>query len=732
MARDHGTMAHEAPAPDDHTDHTDHTGHAEHGDHTSDANSKTGKTGRTGRTGKGSSHANHDAHTHHGTDHSGHAMLFKRLFWWNLLLAIPVIATSEMVEGWLGYDLPGSAWIPPVLGTVIFLWGGWPFLSMAWRDEITVRKPGMMTLISLAISTAFIASAAATFGVGDLSFWWELAALIVVMLLGHWQEMKAVGQAQGALAALAELLPDDAERTTPDGGTEHVSIGDLQNGDTVVVRPGGRIPADGAIVKGDASIDESMITGESAPVAKGEGDHVVAGTVATDGALRVEVTATGDDTALAGIQRMVQDAQNSRSGTRKLADRAAAWLFWIALAAAALTFAVHAVLGDPAQGLTAAVSVLVIACPHALGLAIPLVIAIATSTSAKQGILVKDTAALEAMRTIDAVLFDKTGTLTRGEHALTGTAAAGTATTDAIDDDTMLALAAAVEQDSEHPIGRAVVAAAQDRGLDIPTAEDADTLPGRGVRARVDGKDVAVGGPSLLDHLGIEAPASLDDAAAGWREKGGAVLHVVVDGEVVGAFTTADPIREESRQAVEALHARGIDVALITGDSQAVADAVARELGIDDVFAEVLPDDKDQAVADLQGKGKKVAMVGDGVNDAPALARADVGLAIGAGTDVAMEAAGVVLAGSDPRGVVGVIELSHASYRKMRQNLVWATGYNAVAIPVAAGAFQWAGLTMPPAVAAIAMSLSTIVVAANAQLLRRVALKPEEVAADEA
>ncbi|WP_082227056.1 heavy metal translocating P-type ATPase [Demequina rhizosphaerae] len=705
MAHDHATMAHDEPAHEEHVEHEEHQRHHEHERH--EEHSTTSRD-----------------HAHHGTDHSGHAALFRRLFWWNLLLAVPVIATSEMVEGWLGYDLPGSAWIPPVLGTVIFLWGGWPFLSMAWRDEITVRKPGMMTLISLAITVAFGASAAATLGIGDLSFWWELAALIVVMLLGHWQEMKAVGQAQGALQALAELLPDDAERTTADGGTEHVSIADLEEGDTVVVRPGGRIPADGTIATGEASLDESMITGESAPVAKKEGDQVVAGTVATDGSLRVEVTATGDDTALAGIQRMVQDAQDSRSGTRRLADRAAAWLFWIALGSAAVTFAVHAALGDPAQGLTAAVSVLVIACPHALGLAIPLVIAIATSTSAKQGILVKDTAALEAMRTVDAVLFDKTGTLTRGEHALTDTA-----TTGAVDDDTMLALAAAVERDSEHPIGRAVVAAAQDRGLDIPTAEDADTLPGRGVRARVDGKDVAVGGPALLDDLGIEAPDSLDDAAAGWRDQGGAVLHVVVDGEAVGAFTTADPIRDESRQAVGALHARGIDVALITGDSQAVADAVAGELGIDDVFAEVLPDDKDNAVGDLRDKGKRVAMVGDGVNDAPALARADVGLAIGAGTDVAMEAAGVVLAGSDPRGVVGVIELSHATYRKMRQNLVWATAYNAVAIPVAAGALQWAGITMPPAVAAIAMSLSTIVVAANAQLLRRVSLKPADVAA---
>ncbi|WP_062386114.1 heavy metal translocating P-type ATPase [Demequina iriomotensis] len=702
MPHDHATVAHDEHAPhDDQTQH--HAAHAYHG------------TDHSGHSGHGTAHA------HHGTDHSGHAMLFKRLFWWNLLLAVPVIATSEMVEGWLGYDLPGSAWIPPVLGTVIYVWGGWPFLSMAWRDEITARKPGMMTLISLAITVAFLASAAATLGIGDLSFWWELAALIVVMLLGHWQEMKAVGQARGALAALAELLPDDAERVPEGGGTEHVCIGDLETGDTVVVRPGGRIPADGSIVKGEASLDESMITGESAPVPKKQGDRVVAGTVATDGSLRVEITATGDDTALAGIQRMVQDAQDSRSGTRRLADRAAAWLFWIALAAAALTFAVHLALGDPAQGLSAAVSVLVIACPHALGLAIPLVIAIATSTSAKHGILVKDTAALEAMRTVDTVLFDKTGTLTRGEHRLTEAVAV-----DGWDEDRMLVLAAAAESDSEHPIGRAVVAAAADRGLDVPSADRIDTVPGKGVRARIDGKDVAVGGPALLQEIGVEAPARLDDAAAGWRDKGGAVLHVVVDGEVAGAFTTADPVREESRQVVDALHARGIGVALITGDSQAVADAVASELGIDDVFAEVLPDDKDKAVADLQSRGAKVAMVGDGVNDAPALARADVGLAIGAGTDVAMEAAGVVLASSDPRGVVGVIELSRASYRKMRQNLVWATGYNAIAIPVAAGAFQWAGLIMPPAVAAIAMSLSTIVVALNAQLLRRVNLRPEE------
>lgn len=664
----------------------------------------------------------HSGHEHHGTDHSGHAEMFRRLFWWNLILALPVIATSAMVEGWFGYDLPGSAWIPPLIGTAIFVWGGWPFLSMA-RDELRQGQPGMMTLISLAISVAFVASASATFGVGDLDFWWELAGLIVIMLLGHWQEMKAVGQAKGALEALAELLPDDAERLVDGGETEHVRIGELAEGDTVIVRPGGRIPADGEIVKGEASVDESMITGESTPVVKSSGDGVVAGTVATDGSLRVKVTATGDSTALAGIQRMVQEAQETHSGTRRLADRAAAWLFYIALGAAVVTFVAHALAGDVSGAVNASVSVLVIACPHALGLAIPLVIAISTSVSARQGILIKDTTALEAMRTIDTVLFDKTGTLTQGAHQLTESTAAKEG-----DDDRMLALAAAVEADSEHPIGRAVVTAAKERDLTIPSADNTETLPGRGVRATVDGQAVAVGGPALLDELDATVPDAVEQDAAGWREHGGAVLYVVADGEVVGAFTTSDPVRAESKSTVDALHARGIDVALITGDSQAVADAVASELGIDEVFAEVLPDDKDKAVAELQGRGKRVAMVGDGVNDAPALARADVGLAIGAGTDVAMEAAGVVLASSDPRGVLGVITLSTATYRKMRQNLAWATGYNVIAIPLAAGAFAWAGVTMPPALAAVAMSLSTIVVAVNAQLLRRVDLKPQSVA----
>ncbi len=631
--------------------HTEHAGHE-------------AATGHEGHSTHGEGHSTH-GHQHHGTDHSGHATMFKRLFWRNLILAVPVIATSGMVEGWLGYNLPGTALIPPLLGTAIFVWGGWPFLSMAWRDEITARSPGMMTLISLAITVAFGASLASTFGVGDLDFWWELAALIVVMLLGHWQEMKAVGQAQGALAALAELLPSEAERVTHGDQTEKVSLSDLAVGDIVLIRPGGRVPADGTITSGEAELDESMITGESTAVSRGEGDKVTAGTIATNGSLRVEVSATGDDTALAGIQRMVADAQNSHSGTRRLADRAAAWLFWIALAAAAITFVAHALTGDVGGGLTAAVSVLVIACPHALGLAIPLVIAIATSSSAAQGLLVKDTATLEAMRSVDTVLFDKTGTLTVGSHQVTDVAVA-----DGQDADAVWALAAAAEADSEHPIGRAVVEEARERGLDVPGARDRELSAGRGVRATVDGREVAVGGPALLEARGLTAPATLVEAAKAWRDKGGAVLHIVVDGDVVGAFTTADPVREESRAAIEALHAAGKRVALITGDAQSVADAVGGQLGIDDVFAEVLPEDKDSAVADLQRKGRRVAMVGDGVNDAPALARADVGIAIGAGTDVAMEAAGVVLARSDPRGVLAAIALSRATYRKMIQNRV--------------------------------------------------------------
>ncbi|MDH3302818.1 MAG: copper-translocating P-type ATPase [Acidimicrobiia bacterium] len=665
------------------------------------------------------------SHDHHGghDKHAGHdPEMFRRLFWWNLVLAVPVLVFSEQIQEWFGYsiDVAGASWVAPVLGTVIYLWGGQPFLK-GGVAEVRNRQPGMMLLIALAITVAYASSLASSLGWGKLDFWWELAALITVMLLGHWQEMKAIGQAQGALAALAELLPDTAELVDGDR-IDQVPISSLEVGDVVLVRPGGRVPADGVVADGRASFDESMITGESRPVRRGEGDRVVAGTVSTDSSVRVRIDAVGDDTALAGIQRMVADAQSSNSRAQALADRAAAALFYLAAGAAIVTMAAWLVVGDGAQGVIRTVTVLVIACPHALGLAIPLVISISTATSARAGILVKDRLALERMRTIDAVLFDKTGTLTKGNHVVVDHAA-----TDGWEPDEVLALAAAAEADSEHPVARAIVTAARDVGP-VPEGADFEALTGRGVRAVVNGRTVQVGGPALLEELDLVEPGELRDTVARWRNRGGSVLWVVIDNTAAGAVTLADEIRPESRAAVDALHERGAKVVLITGDARQVADGVARELGIDEVFADVLPKDKDAKVAELQNRGLRVAMVGDGVNDAPALARADVGIAIGAGTDVAIESAGVVLASSDPRSVIGVIDLSRATYRKMIQNLVWATGYNLIAIPVAAGVFAFAGFTLPPAAAAVAMSLSTIIVAANAQLLRRLDLRPESAA----
>jgi Cu2+-exporting ATPase len=647
--------------------------------------------------------------------------MFRDRFWVTLVLAVPVIIYSEMIGMWLGFMppmFPGSGLIAPVLGTFIFAWGGWPFLKGGF-EEAKSLQPGMMLLISMAITVAFVASAATTFGFFDLDFWWELALLVVIMLLGHWLEMRAVGQASGALEALAALLPDDAERVT-DSGTENVSLDELRVGDVVLVRSGARVPADGEITSGEAELDESMITGESRPVAKSAGDRVVAGTVATDSAIRVEVTAVGEDTALSGIRRLVEEAQGSRSRAQALADRAAAFLFYFAAGAALITFSTWLALGDPGQAINNTITVLVISCPHALGLAIPLVIALSTGISARNGILVKDRLALERTRSIDTVLFDKTGTLTKGEPALTNVAAA-----DGMDEDTLLAIAGAVEADSEHPLARAIVAAAKERG-EVRGATGFRSLTGRGVEAVVDGAKVAVGGPSLLRERGIEDSEELRDAVEKWKARGAAALHVVRGGAAIGALALEDEVRPESKEAVEALHERGVRVVMITGDARQVADAVADDLGIDEVFAEVLPEDKDRVVAELQSRGERVAMVGDGVNDAPALARADVGIAIGAGTDVAMESAGVVLASNDPRSVVSVIKLSKAGYRKMLQNLFWAAGYNVVAVPLAAGVLAPVGILLSPAVGAVLMSLSTIVVALNAQLLRTLDLRPGE------
>ncbi|AIY48872.1 heavy metal translocating P-type ATPase [Mycolicibacterium fortuitum] len=668
----------------------------------------------------------HAMHEHEHTGHAGHAghgdhvAQFRRLFWVMAVLAVPTVALSPMFAMLLGYsipDLPGARWISPVLGTVMYIWGGRPFLTGA-VSEIRSRAPGMMLLIGLAITVAFIASWGASLGLlhHQLDFWWELALLIVIMLLGHWIEMRSLAQTTSALDSLAALLPDEAERVEGDGEAEQVvtvAPSDLRVGDLVIVRPGGSVPVDGRIVDGAADMDESMVTGESRTVRRGVGDDVVAGTVATDSGLRIRVTAVGDDTALAGIQRLVGEAMNSSSRAQRLADRAAGWLFWFALGSAVLTALAWTLFGEPDQAVVRTITVLVIACPHALGLAIPLVVSIATERAARGGVLIKDRLALETMRTVGAVLFDKTGTLTKGEPTVTAMAA-----TDRPDNE-VLALAAAAEADSEHPLARAIVDAARRRNLDIPSASDFNSSPAVGVSATVGGHRVQVGGPALLDQAGRSA---LPDAA-GWA--GATVLHVLVDGEVAGALALADEVRPESRQAVDALHDLGIEVVMITGDAAPVASAVATELGIDRVFAGVRPEDKAAKVAELQSEGLTVAMVGDGVNDAPALAQADVGIAIGAGTDVAIASAGVILASSDPRSVLSVIELSRQSYRKMKQNLWWAAGYNLISVPLAAGVAAPLGFVMPMSVGAILMSASTVVVALNAQSLRRLDLRPE-------
>jgi Cu2+-exporting ATPase len=651
--------------------------------------------------------------------------MFRDRFWLSLLLTLPILIWSPDLQEWLGYQapsFPGSDLIPPILGTIVFVYGGRVFLEGA-VPELQARQPGMMTLISMAILVAFATSWAATLGLLEVEIWWELATLITIMLLGHWLEMRSIAQASGALSALAALLPDTAERVVGDD-IESVPTAALAVGDVLLVRPGGRIPADGRVTEGSADIDESMLTGESTPVAKTTGAAVVAGSVVAGGSLRIRVSAVGDGTALSGIMRLVADAQASGSRAQALADRAAGLLFYVAVVAGVITLAWWWARGDSESALVRTATVLVIACPHALGLAIPLVIAISTSLGARHGLLVRDRVALERARNLDTVIFDKTGTLTRGAPVVVAVARAT-----GIVEGELLALGASVEADSEHPLARAIVRAARDRGIDIPASEGFQALAGRGARARVGQRDVAVGGPRMLAELGVEPAADLAATLGSWSAAGRTTLHVVVDGRVAGALGLEDEIRPESAVTIKELHAMGLRTAMITGDAQVVADAVADRLGIDDVAAQVLPQDKVAAVRRFQKDGRRVAMVGDGVNDAPALASADVGIAIGAGTDVAVESAGIVLVRSDPRDVVGIIALSKASYRKMLENLVWATGYNVVAIPVAAGLLAPWGIELPMALGAVAMSASTIIVAANAQLLRRLRLAPHRPAA---
>jgi Cu2+-exporting ATPase len=650
------------------------------------------------------------------TDHRGHEQMFRRRFWVSLILSIPVLLYSEMIQMWLGFTMPvfpGSEWIVPVLSIVIFLYGGVPFLQMA-VPELRNGQPGMMTLISLAITVAFVYSMASQFLLQGETFFWELVTLIDIMLLGHWLEMRSVRQASGALDALAKLMPDTAERERADGSTEEVAVGELRVGDILLVRPGASVPADGEVARGESDVNEAMITGESRPVRKTPGARVIAGTVNGDGSLRVQVTETGEQTALAGIMRLVKEAQTSKSRTQVLADKAAAWLFYIALAVAILTAIAWTIAtGFNVEVVARVATVLVIACPHALGLAIPLVVAITTAKGANNGILVRDRLALERARLIDTIIFDKTGTLTEGRFGVVGAALAP-----GWSEERALALAAAIEGDSEHTIARGIRNAAEQRNLALPQVTGFEALKGRGVRATSEGRTVYVGGPRLLESVEASVPPEIGAFEAAASGKGQSTVYLLSDGHVVAAFALADVIRPESARAVARLHEMGAQVAMLTGDSEAVARSVAEELGIDQYFAQVLPEHKDQKVAELQRQGRKVAMVGDGVNDAPALTRADVGIAIGSGTDVAVQSAGIILVKSNPLDAVKVIELSRASYRKMIQNLVWATGYNIVALPLAAGVLAPVGIILSPALGAVLMSVSTIVVALNAQLLR--------------
>lgn len=708
-------MDHHAENPTEHSHQEPHANPHEHMNHTGmDMHAGHDMTMPASQKGE---HAGHQA------DHTGHEKMFQKRFWISLALSIPVLLYSKGLQTLLGFTMPvfpGSQWVAPLFSIVVFFYGGLPFLKLA-IPEIRNREPGMMTLISLAISVAFIYSMAALFLPGQMDFFWELVTLIDVMLLGHWIEMRSVRQASGALNALAKLMPDTAERLLQDGTTETIPVTRLKNGDKVLVRPGASIPADGRVVEGDSSVNESMLTGESKPVGKTPGANVIAGSVNGDGSLRIEVTATGDQTALVGIMRLVEQAQRSKSRTQILADKAAGWLFYIAIGVAAITAVAWIIaIGFNIKVIERVATVLVIACPHALGLAVPLVVAITTSIGASNGIIVRDRLALEKMRLINTVLFDKTGTLTEGRFGVVSIATVeGTSEKDA------LALAAAVEGDSEHTIAKAIREKASNAKIELLAVEDFTSIKGKGAEAVVAGRKVYVGGPKLLESLTVELPASLQQFEQQASQKSQSVIHLLASDPAdqkihpLASFALADLIRPESYKAIQQLKAMNVEVAMLTGDSEAVAKSVAHDLGIDKYFAEVLPENKDAKVVELQKMGKQVAMVGDGVNDAPALTRADVGIAIGSGTDVAIESAGIILVRSDPMDIVKIITLSRASYRKMIQNLIWAAGYNVIALPLAAGVLAPIGILLSPAVGALFMSLSTIIVAINAQLLRR-------------
>ena len=689
-----------SPTPHDHHHAMPHpadvpvTGHEQHG-----------MSGHTGHSAAGA----HDRH-------AGHSVaMFRDKFWITLLLSIPTLLWSGMVQHMIGFSaptFPGSDYVPALFGTAVYCYGGLVFIK-GGLQELRDRQPGMMTLISLAITVAFVFSLAVTLGYPGEALWWELASLVTIMLLGHWIEMRSISQASGALHELAKLLPNAAQRIVGDT-IEDVPISALREGDVVLVRPGASLPADGIVLSGKSDVNESMITGESVPVEKIEGANVIAGTVNGSGSLRVRVTGTGERTALANIMRLVEQAQTSRSRAQALADRAAFVLTIVAVVTGALTFVVWLAVGATgAFAVERLVSVLVIACPHALGLAVPLVAAISTSLGAQSGLLIRDRRGLEEARNLTTVVFDKTGTLTRGEFRVVDIATDGS-----LNADEALRIAAAVERDSEHTIAQGIVKSAEEKSLGVPKADQFEAIHGHGVKAVVEGKEFYMGGPAMLKRLALTPAAAVKEAADAAAARGHASIYLLTSTAAIAAFTVADAVRPESREAIQRLHGQGMEVVMLTGDAKAVAAAVAAHLGIDTVFAEVLPGEKVNKIKELKAQGKRVAMVGDGVNDAPALLTADVAVAIGAGTDVAVEAGDVVLVRSDPRDVPRIIALSRASYRKMVQNLWWAAGYNIIAIPLAAGILASRGILLPPAVAAVLMSASTVIVAINAQLLR--------------
>ncbi|MCX2744034.1 copper-translocating P-type ATPase [Mangrovivirga sp. M17] len=658
----------------------------------------------------GHDHHNHEDHDHH--DHHAQMIVdFKKRFWISLVITLPIMFLAPMIQELLGYSFSfkGVRYVQFGLSTLVFFYGGWPFLK-GMVDEIMDKSPGMMTLIALAISVAYFYSSAVVFGLEGKVFFWELASLIVIMLLGHWIEMKSVMGASNALQELAKLMPSEARIIKENGETEDVEITDLKKGDIVLVRPGEKVPADGEIVAGESHVNESMITGESKPVAKSKGDEVIGGSINDNGSIKVEVKHTGDESYLSKVIGMVEDAQKTKSKTQNLADKAAGWLFYLALGAGIITLFVWLSLGkDFEYSLERMVTVMIISCPHALGLAVPLVVAISTAVSAKKGLLIRNRTAFENSRKITTIIFDKTGTLTKGDFGVTRVKSIS----DSLSDDELLAIAASVEGNSEHPIASGIIKASREKELELDEPSNFENITGKGIQADLNGKKIEIVSPGYLKEKNFDIPENA------FKNDSETVVFILSDGDLLGYLALADGIREESYDAVKTLKDRGINIVMATGDNEKVAKAVSNELGLDNYYAEVLPEDKQKIIQDLQEKGEFVAMTGDGVNDAPALAQANVGIAVGSGTDVAAETADIVLVNSNPKDIANLILFGTATYNKMMQNLWWAAGYNIVAVPLAAGVLAWAGIILSPAVGAVLMSLSTVIVAINAQLLKK-------------